>query len=113
MVNGTKLKQWLLHRADQQADNVWIFTVGAVLFFLGMGIMLYAEHALAPSIGQEIIVLVGLVLAVLGGLAALVGYLSLSLLRFLRFASRERVKTPTADPVTDPIADDSNDHIEK
>lgn len=113
MLNGKNLRQWLLHRADQQADNVWIFTVGAVVFFMGMGIILYAENALAPSIGQEIIGLLGFVLATLGGLAALVGYLSLSLLRFLRFASHERVKTPTADPEPHPITDESNDHIEK
>lgn len=113
MLNGKNLRQWLLHRADQQADNVWIFTVGAVVFFMGMGIILYAENALAPSIGQEIIVLLGFVLATLGGFAALVGYLSLSLLRFLRFASHERVKTPTADPEPHPITDESNDHIEK
>jgi len=113
MISAKRVHQWLLRRADQQADNVWIFTLGAVIFFSGMGIILYAENTLAPSLGQEIIVLVGFVLAILGGFAALVGYLSLSLLRFLRFANRERVKTPTADPVTHPITDDNNDHIEK
>jgi uncharacterized membrane protein YcjF (UPF0283 family) len=90
---------WLLKRADQQADNVWIFALGAVGFFFGMGIIFYAENALAPSLGQEIIVLFGFLLAILGGIAAIIGYLSLSVLRFLRFASRERIKAPTAESI--------------
>jgi hypothetical protein len=99
MVNRAKVYKWLLHRADQQADNVWIFTIGAVAFFFGMGIMLYAENSLAPSLGQEIIVLFGFILGILGGIAAIIGYLSLSLLRFLRFANGERIKTPTLEPI--------------
>lgn len=94
-----RLHTWLLNRADQQADNVWIFTLGAVAFFFGMGIIVYAENSLAPSLGQEIIVLFGFTLAIIGGFAAIIGYLSLSLLRFLRFASRERIKAPSADPI--------------
>ena len=94
-----RLHTWLLNRADQQADNVWIFTLGAVAFFFGMGIIVYAENSLAPSLGQEIIVLLGFILAIIGGFAAIIGYLSLSLLRFLRFASRERIKAPSADPI--------------
>lgn len=102
MINSKKLHNWLLHRADQQADNIWIFALGAVAFFFGIGIILYSENALAPSVGQEIIVLFGFVLAIIGSIAAIIGYLSLSLLRFLRFASRERIKTPTAEPLEDP-----------
>lgn len=102
MNNRQKLHSWLLHRADQQADNIWIFTVGAVAFFFGLGIILYSDSALSPSVGQEIIVLFGFVLAIIGGIAAIIGYLSLSLLRFLRFASRERIKAPTAEPLEDP-----------
>ncbi len=93
------LHQWLLKRADQQAQNVGIFTLGAVAFFFGMGIILYSENALSPSLGQEIIVLGGFLLAIIGAIAAIIGYLSLSLLRFLRFASRERIKAPSAEPI--------------
>ncbi|MGK0249936.1 MAG: uncharacterized membrane protein YcjF (UPF0283 family) [Oleispira sp.] len=93
------IHQWLLKRADKQADNIWIFTLGAVGFFFGMGIILYADNALASSLGQEIIVLFGFILAIIGGIAAIIGYLSLSLLRFLSFANRERVKTPTLESI--------------
>lgn len=93
------LHQWLLKRADKQAQNVGIFTLGAVAFFFGMGIILYSENALSPSLGQEIIVLAGFLLAIIGAIAAIIGYLSLSLLRFLRFASRERIKAPSAEPI--------------
>lgn len=89
------LHQWLLKRADRQADNVWIFTLGAVSFFFGLGIIVYSENTLAPSLGQELIVLFGFILAIVGGIAAIIGYLSLSILRFLRFTSGKRVATPT------------------
>lgn len=93
-----QVHQWLLKRADKQADNVWIFTVGAVGFFFGLGIILYSENALTPSLGQELIVLFGFILAIIGGIAAIIGYLSLSILRFLRFTSGEQIKTPAIEP---------------
>ncbi len=101
MINGTKLHQWLLQRADQHTRNLAIFSVGAVVFFAGIGIILYGENRLTPSLGQEVIVLIGFLLATLGGLAAIIGYLSLSLLRFFRFVNREKVKTPGSDINTD------------
>jgi cytochrome c biogenesis protein CcdA len=102
-----KLYLWLLNRADKQAENVWIFTLGAVFFFFGMGIILYSENTIVPSLGQELIVLFGFILAILGGIAAIMGYLSLSLLRFLRFASRERIKAPTDESITDSMTEPS------
>ena len=104
MINNKKLHNWLLHRADQQTENIWIFALGAVGFFFGIGIILYSENALPPSVGQEIIVLFGFLLAIIGSIAAIIGYLSLSLLRFLRFASRERIATPALEPV-EPLED--------
>lgn len=101
MINGKKLQRWLLHHADQHTRNLAIFTVGTVAFFFGIGIILYAENSLAPSVGQEIIVLIGFLLATAGGLAAIVGYLSLSLLRFFRFINREQVKTPGSESSAD------------
>jgi len=105
MIMWQQFYQWLLKRADKQADNIWLFTIGAVGFFFGMGIMLYSENTLAPSLGQEIIALFGFVLAIIGGFAAIMGYLSLSLLRFLRFTTRERIKTPVIESAEDPITD--------
>ncbi len=102
-----KLYQWLLKRADKQADNIWIFTLGAVFFFFGMGVILYSENAIAPSLGQELIVLFGFILAILGGIAAIIGYLSLSLLRFLSFASRERIKAPSDESIPDSVTEPS------
>lgn len=104
-----QLHQWLLKRADKQADNIWIFTVGAVSFFFGLGIILYSEKALTPSLGQELIVLFGFILAIIGGIAAIIGYLSLSILRFLSFASRERVKTPTKELVEKSMSESVSD----
>jgi uncharacterized membrane protein YcjF (UPF0283 family) len=111
MTNSKKLYNWLLHRADQQADNIWIFALGAVGFFFGIGIILYSENTLAPSVGQEIIVLFGFVIAIIGSIAAIIGYLSLSLLRFLRFANRERIETPAPEP--EEPAESLEDPIEK
>jgi len=105
--------QWLLKRADKQADNIWLFTLGAVGFFFGIGIIVYSENTLAPSLGQEIIVLFGFVLAIIGGFAAIMGYLSLSLLRFLRFTTRERVKTPVIESTEEPVIDSIKEPTEE
>ncbi len=103
MMKNNKVYKWLLNRADRQVDNIWIFAVGTVLFFFGVGVILYSESTLTPSVGQEIIVLIGFILAIIGGITAIIGYLSLSLLRFLRFTTGERIKPPSADSPTDTI----------
>ena len=65
------------------------FVVGATLFFGGLGIVLYAEQTLLASLGQELLAAAGLVLAVLGGLTALLGYIALSFSRIFKLTQKD------------------------
>lgn len=87
------LIRWANRRAVRQRENIALFTAGACGFFAGMGLILYAEQSLSPSLGQELVALLGVCLASAGGIAAIIGYLSLSVLRFVRLASRDIAST--------------------
>ena len=63
--------------------QVW----GAVGFFAGLGIVIGVDRLLLPSWQQEMAALAGLALASIGGLAALIGYIALSLFRILRISN--------------------------
>lgn len=98
------LHRWINHRADKQQENVWLFTLGAVGFFIGMGIILWAENSLQASLGQEIITLIGLLITSIGGVTSAIGYLSLSVFRFYRLAtndSAKQAKSPSSTSDTD------------
>jgi uncharacterized membrane protein YcjF (UPF0283 family) len=64
-----------------------LFVWGAVGFFFGLGIVIGVDRLLLPSWQQEMTALAGLALASIGGLAALIGYIALSLFRILRISS--------------------------
>lgn len=105
--NRNAILTWINRQGDNQQQNVWIFTCGAVIFFIGMGLILFADNSLAPSIAQELIALLGLLLSILGGIAAAFGYISLSVLRFFRLATNDQpkqAKSPQSDTVPDQAA---------
>jgi len=58
-------------------------------FFSGLGIVLYAEQTLLASLGQELLAAVGLVLSVVGGLTALLGYIALSFSRIFKLTQKD------------------------
>ena len=64
-----------------------VFVWGAVGFFAGLGIVIGVDRLLLPSWQQEMAALAGLALASIGGLAALIGYIALSLFRILRISN--------------------------
>jgi len=98
--NRQTILSWINRQADNQQQNIWIFTCGAVLFFIGMGLILFADHSLAPSLAQELIALFGLLLSIVGGSTAAFGYISLSVLRFFRLATNDQPKQAKS-PATD------------
>ncbi|MEL7399292.1 MAG: hypothetical protein AAFN68_01840 [Pseudomonadota bacterium] len=65
------------------------FVVGAALFFSGLGIVLYAEQKLLASLGQELLAATGLVLSIVGGLTALLGYIALSFSRIFKLTKKD------------------------
>jgi len=80
-----RLKSWLLKRAENHRANLQLLVIGAAIFFIGAGIIVWADHNIPVSLKQELTGLGGMVLLVGGGITALAGYLSLSILRLVKF----------------------------
>ncbi|RDE18116.1 hypothetical protein DV711_18545 [Motiliproteus coralliicola] len=82
-------QSWLTRQTENPRRNLNRVLAGATLFFAGLGLIYYAEKALPSSLTQEITALVGLACLAGGGILAAIGYLSLSLLRIIRFISND------------------------
>lgn len=81
-------RRWLRQRASKDRENLRLFVLGATAFFVGLGIVVFADRLLLPSLTQEILSLAGLALAVAGGISATLGYLALSILRLIRLLDK-------------------------
>lgn len=64
--------------------NLGLFVTGALLFFLGIGVIYIAELRIEDSLRQEVTALAGLVTSALGALSASLGYIALTLNRLLK-----------------------------
>ena len=84
-----RAKAFLLRQADDPRRNLNRVISGALLFFIGLGLIFYAEKQLSSSMAQELIAVVGLVCLSIGAILAASGYISLSLLRIFRFIYHE------------------------
>ncbi|WP_370314814.1 hypothetical protein [Thalassolituus sp.] len=82
------LKTWINQRAMHERRYLTRFAIGATLFFGGAGGMLYAEHLILPSLQQEIVALIALLISGAGALAAASGYIMLLLIRIFRAPPR-------------------------
>ncbi len=89
-MKAADVKRWLLHRASNPRQNLLLLLAGFGLFAPGLGFIVLAEFMLAASWQQELLALLGLILAVCGSILAAVGYLSLSLLRLYRFLNDDQ-----------------------
>ncbi|MFT6916343.1 MAG: hypothetical protein ACJAWL_002677 [Motiliproteus sp.] len=84
-----RLKAFLLRQTDNPRRSLnWVLT-GALLFFIGLGLIFYAEKQLSSSLHQELTAVLGLVCMSFGGILAASGYISLSILRIFRFINDE------------------------
>lgn len=80
-----KLRHWLHKRADNPRQNLLLLGIGFTAFFFGVVILGTAEYALQSSLIQELLALLGLIIIAVGIILAATGYLSLSVLRLLRY----------------------------
>lgn len=80
-MDTTRLKARLRQRAQDPKGNLRTLMSGALLFFSGLGGLMMAQHGLPPGLKAELLALAGLILMIAGSILALLGYLSLSLLR--------------------------------
>ena len=75
-------RQRLLSWIDNQQNILKLFAAGAVLFFIGVALIVYADRAMPPSLKQEIMALLGLGIGGLGFTTAMTGQVLLILSRF-------------------------------
>ena len=80
-----KLTHWIQRQANNHKQNLQRLITGAGLFFVGCGLIVFAENVLPSSIEQELLAIAATALCVVGAGLALVGYLSLSILRLISF----------------------------
>ncbi|MGS2717941.1 hypothetical protein ACVBE9_07205 [Eionea flava] len=64
------------------------FKLGAVIFFWGLIVMYSGSQLLSPSLTQELVILLGLVLLGVGFLIALLAQIRMLIGRILRFFTR-------------------------
>jgi energy-converting hydrogenase Eha subunit H len=79
------IRQYLRKRADQPRENFMLLLSGFGIFMLGLLTLVTAQFLLPGSLIAELVALIGLLLLGGGIILASIGYLSLSVLRILRF----------------------------
>jgi hypothetical protein len=66
-----KLLALLQELLDDQRQILKIFALGAVLFFVGLSFIIYADKTVTPSVQQEAIALLGTLIAGSGFITAM------------------------------------------
>lgn len=84
------ISRWLRTRAENPQQNLLLLGIGFVVFFSGLTLLGVAEYLLQSSLSQELLALIGLIIMGTGIILAAVGYLSLSVLRVLRFMMKDK-----------------------
>lgn len=74
---------WLKKHTSNPRRALTFFTQGGFVFAGGMMGIILSNQFMQPSIGQEIVVLICLVTAAVGGALALWGYLFISIFKIL------------------------------
>ncbi len=93
-MSNQRWQRWLQNRAQNPRHNLALLGIGFAIFALGMTALVVAEFLLASSLSQELIALLGLIMAAIGSILAAIGYLSLSVLRLLHFLSDKDDRHP-------------------
>lgn len=82
----SNIKQLLLNHYTAPMETIFKqFRLGLSLFFCGMVVVYGSHQALAPSLHQEVMVLVGLVVVGIGFIMAMLAQIRLIISRFLLF----------------------------
>lgn len=84
-----QVKSRLLAQADKVQQNFVLLLAGFAICMLGLVLIMLAEYWFGSSVKQEVAALFGLGLVVIGVVLAGVGYISLSVLRLIRFLHQD------------------------
>lgn len=80
-----RFADWVRARADAQVENLALFTSGGMIFAVGALVIIFSERQLVPSMQQEVVAGIGVMIAVVGLTRALWGYLGIGLFRILKY----------------------------
>lgn len=80
-----KILNWLIKRAENHKNNLLMLITGAGVFFVGVALIIWVNHAIPSSVEQELIALSGMIMCIIGSIVAFLGYLGLSILRLIKF----------------------------
>ena len=76
-----KLKRLLQKQATKTQQNLTFILVGFALSLLGIALVMGGEYMVSDPLHREIVALVGIVIITISCILALIGYISLSILR--------------------------------
>ncbi|WP_286236932.1 hypothetical protein [Neptuniibacter halophilus] len=85
-----RLKRWFYQLTQNPRRNLAMLGIGFVVFFIGLILLGSAEFLLKSSVSQELLALLGLIILCAGLILAAIGYISLSILRIIRFISDDK-----------------------
>ena len=74
---------------DDQRKTLRLYALGALLFFIGVGFIQGADKLMQPSLQQEVYALLGVAVAGLGFVTAMIAQLLLIASRFRNMGNRE------------------------
>ncbi|WP_417597155.1 hypothetical protein [Oceanospirillum sp.] len=96
------LKQRLIKMSQDTRLNLRRVTIGTIIFFVGAGMLMWAEGAthLEP-LRRELVALLSLITMGIGAMLGLLGYLGLSAFRIYRFLSTDVDKPSRSEKRTD------------
>ncbi|MDX1319589.1 MAG: hypothetical protein R3207_05380 [Oceanospirillum sp.] len=96
------LKQRLIKMSQDTRQNLRRVTIGTIIFFVGAGMLMFAEGAthLEP-LRRELVALLSLITMGIGAALGLLGYLGLSAFRIYRFLSTDVDDAPGSAKRTD------------
>jgi len=96
------LKKRLITLSEDPRLNLKRVTVGTIIFFVGAGMLLWAEGAThLDPLRQELVALLSLITMGIGASLGLLGYLGLSAFRIYRFLSSDVKKRKPSETKTD------------
>jgi hypothetical protein len=76
-----KLKRVLQKQATKTQQNLTFILVGFALSLLGIALVMGGEYMVSDPLHREVVALIGIIIITISCILALIGYISLSILR--------------------------------
>lgn len=82
------MKQKFIELLDDQRKILKLFALGALLFFIGLGFIQWADKLIAPSLEQEAHMLLGVIISGSGFLLSMLAQCLLIIFRFRKMGKK-------------------------